>query len=183
VSFPKERGRPRGPAPLNENKRGRAQGPAPTILFVAVLLSLGMSAHSQDKNTAAPLANTAEISADKLQVDHEKRSAVFEGNVRASFGTFHVSCVRMSLKYTDSGEVDTLKAEGSVKVTAKDATAESKSAELDSGRGVLILTGSPVITKGPHRLEGSRIEVTLATGRVDVMEARGTFRLRAGVSK
>jgi lipopolysaccharide export system protein LptA len=165
-----------------EVSRRRARGPIPTVFFVA-LLFWGAKAHSQDKDTAAPLANTAEISADKLQVQSDKRSAVFEGNVRASFGTFRVSCAKMSLKYTDSGEVDRLKAEGSVKVTAKDATAESKTAELDSGRGVLILTGSPVITKGPHHLEGSRIEVTLATGRVDVMDARGTFRLSTGAAK
>jgi len=152
------------------------------ILFALILLFAPSVAVSQTGN-AVPLANTAEISADKLEVDHDKRSAVFEGNVRASFSAFHISCTRMSLKYTDSGKVDKLKAEGSVRVTADDATAESKTAELDSARGVLILTGSPIITKGPHRLEGSRIEVELKTGRVDVLEARGTFRLSDGASK
>jgi lipopolysaccharide export system protein LptA len=153
--------------------------------FLTVVLFLGLLgvARGEDKNAAVPLGNTADISADKLQVDHEKRSAVFEGNVRASFGAFRVSCVRMSLKYTDSGEVAALKAEGSVKVTTKDATAESERAELDSIRGVLILTGAPVITQGPNRLQGARIEVTLASGRVEVMEAKGTFRLNAGASK
>ncbi len=153
-----------------------ASGMIATALFL-LAPEIGIS---QGKPDAAPLANSADISADKLDVDHEKRTALFAGNVRASFRSFRVSCKRMSLRYTDAGKVEGLVASGSVKVTAKDATAEAETAELDSARGVLILTGSPILTKGPNRLEGARIEIALADGRVEVTKARGTFRLSEG---
>lgn len=133
-------------------------------------------------NTAVPLGNAVDITADHLEVQHGKHTAVFEGHVRAAFGKLRLTCASLSLQYNDKGEVDRLVARGKVTVHTDDTEATAGSARLDVKRDRLVLEDNPAITKGPHRLTGSRIEVQLSSGQVDVADAQGTFQLKAGAS-
>jgi lipopolysaccharide export system protein LptA len=121
---------------------------------------------------------TAEIKADTLSVDHEKRTAHFEGNVRGTIGVLSVRCARLDITYNDVGEVVSLVAVGGVAVSHRTSTAVCRTARLDAEKGVLVLEGSPVLTRGPHRLEGRRITLHLKSGRLQVDDARGKFSLR-----
>ena len=120
----------------------------------------------------------AEVTADKLNVDHKNRTADFEGHVRAVFDKLSMTCHKMSLSYDEAGDVKSLKASGNVTVVRDDVRATAQSVRLDSTTGRLILQGSPSLVKGPHRLTGQIIEVDLESGRLEVKEARGTFRLK-----
>ena len=126
---------------------------------------------------------TAEVKADQLFVDHEKKSAHFEGHVRATVGVLKVSCDRLDLTYDASGEIVALVASGGVTVTHTSSTAVAGTARLDAKKGILILEGNPSLTRGPHRLQGSRIAFHLETGRLEVDDAKGTFSLKKGAVK
>jgi lipopolysaccharide export system protein LptA len=122
--------------------------------------------------------DTVSVTADKLNVDHRKKEARFEGNVHAVVGVLTVECRRLHLTYNETGEIETLRASGGVTVVHQATVATASTAVLDAKAGILVLTGNPSLARGPHRLSGSRIEVHLKTGQLDIDQAKGTFRLK-----
>jgi lipopolysaccharide transport protein LptA len=124
----------------------------------------------------SPFRGEAEVNAKRLTVDHENQRAEFKGNVRAVYGGLILKCDRMVITYGKNGHVKTLTAAGRVVVTREDARATAETAVLRAKEGVLVLEGDPVLVKGAHRLEGTRIRVFLKSGQLEVEEAKGTFR-------
>jgi lipopolysaccharide transport protein LptA len=120
----------------------------------------------------------AEVRSDRLQVDHARRQAVFEGHVKATYGRLTISCSRMQVTYDDKGNVTALKAEGQVTVTREAARATAGLARLDVKQGLLVLENEPVLFQGAHRLTGSRIAIHIASGKIDVSQAKGRFELK-----
>jgi lipopolysaccharide export system protein LptA len=146
---------------------------------VAFVLCFCGSVFAEEKGFGKGIA---EVRSERLAVDHSKRHARFEGNVRAAYGDMTVRCERMELTYNAKGEVVTLQAEGKVVVTRDDAKATATFATLDAKHGVLVLKGTPVLVQGENRLEGMRITIHLKNNRIDVSEARGTFKLGTGAA-
>jgi lipopolysaccharide export system protein LptA len=142
------------------------------LLGMALLTSFAVMAG--EKGAAR---DEAEVTASRLKVDHEKRRAEFEGNVKAVYGALTLRCDKMSLTYDEEGGVASLTASGKVVVTRGDTRATAKTATLETGTGLLILEGDPVLVRGDNRLEGKRIRVYLKSGQLDIEEARGTFHL------
>jgi lipopolysaccharide export system protein LptA len=93
----------------------------------------------------------------------------------ARYGELELTCDEMTATYDERGAIASLEAKGGVGVRRGDATAEAGSARLDVKRKILVLEGGPIVTRGPHRLSGKRVEIRLDTGAVEVLEARGTF--------
>jgi lipopolysaccharide transport protein LptA len=120
---------------------------------------------------------SVEIEADRLQIDHRDRSARFDGHVTARYRELTLSCDSMRVSYDEHGSVIALRATGNVTVRKGDARATAAAGRLDARQGLLVLEGSAVLVRGPHRLEGARISVHLASGRLDVERARGVFQL------
>lgn len=120
---------------------------------------------------------SVEIESDRLQIDHRDRSALFEGHVQARYGELLLTCDSMRVSYDEQGAVIALRAIGSVTVRRGDARATASSGRLDARQGLLVLEGSAVLIRGPHRLEGRRISVHLVSGKLEVERARGVFRL------
>jgi len=126
------------------------------------------------------LSGVAEVQSDRLEVEHGKRRAKFFGNVKATYRSLKLECREMVVSYSESGGVTALLAKGQVIVRSEEAVATAATARLDAALGVLILEGKPSLIRGPNRLEGSRIEITLSSGRLDVVDARGTFKVGQG---
>jgi lipopolysaccharide export system protein LptA len=152
---------------------------------VASLAALGLAALAVAASARAGDAGVAdgtpaEVQADRLRVDHGRREARFEGRVRAVYGALELTCDLMEVSYDERGAVTALKAEGRVAVRRGEARATSERAQLDARQGLLVLEGRPVLTQGANRLEGARITVHLASGRLEVTEAHGVFRIAPG---
>ncbi|MFO8072873.1 MAG: LptA/OstA family protein [Polyangia bacterium] len=145
----------------------------------AALLTLALAALTARAACAAP-SGTAEIEADRLRIDNSSRTAVFEGHVRAVYGRLVLTCERMEAVYDERGDVISLHARGGVTVVRGEARARAGSARLEAESETLVLEGAPVLVRGPSRLEGERIEVGLADGRIEVTGARGRFELGGG---
>ena len=138
------------------------------ILPLVLLAGLGAAAKG-DKSV--------EVDSDRLEIDHRARTARFEGNVKATYGDLVLTCSSLSAVYGEDGAVLELDAKGPVTVVRKEARATAGHATLDAARGLLVLSGSPRIVRGPHTLSGKKITVNLETGEIRVLEARGKFRL------
>ena len=119
----------------------------------------------------------AEVTSRRLEVDNKARIARFIGDVRASYTGLEISCQEMTVAYESEGEISSLKATGGVLVERGDVLARADFATLDAKRGVLVLEGRPSLKKGGSTLQGSRIEMGLSDGRLQVVDARGTFKL------
>ena len=127
---------------------------------------------------AAPPA-AVEISADRLDIDHPHRRARFSGHVRAVVGELRVSCDELTAGYDDLGNLTRLEASGAVGVEHGDLAAQAGHALFLAPANRIELSGQPSLVRAGNRLTGRRIVVELATGRVTVEAARGTFRLPA----
>lgn len=143
-----------------------------TSLFTLMLVLLPQIALAQGLDRG-----TAEVNADRLSVDHTNKRAFFEGNVKAVYNKLTVTCDKMELAYDEDGRVVSLLAKGKVTVTRTNARATANTARLDAKKNILILEGNPTLTRGPHKLSGSRIQVHLADGRLEVTDVKGTFKL------
>lgn len=120
---------------------------------------------------------SVEVESDTLQINNAAKTAIFKGNVRAKYGSIRFRCAQMDVSYTEAGNLRTLVARGNVVVQKKGAHAKAAKARLDAVQGVLVLEGSPVLMQGKNRLEGESIRVHLASGKVDVVNAKGVFVL------
>ncbi len=140
------------------------------VVLLVMLFSPLVFAQSLDRGTA-------EVNADKLRVDHTNKRAFFSGNVKAVYNDLTVTCDQMELEYDDKGRVVLLIARGAVTVTRANARATANSARLDAKKNILILEGNPTVTRGPHSLRGSRIQVHLNDERLEVTDVKGSFKL------
>ncbi len=119
----------------------------------------------------------ASVRADRLKVSHEKRTASFEGNVEAVYGTLRIRCDRLEVRYGDDEGVESLEAQGHVRITREELEAHAQRARLDAQRFRLVLEGEPSVRRGAQTLEGRRVEIDLRTQEIEVLEARGVFEL------
>lgn len=125
--------------------------------------------------TAKSVANQVDIKSDKLEIQSEKKTASFTGNVRAKWGKLHFFCDKMSVTYTEKGTIVQLTAQGNVRVHRSGAKATANRATLHAPTGIISLEGNPTLKKDSNTLRGKRIEINLHSGSIEVKEAIGSF--------
>jgi lipopolysaccharide export system protein LptA len=148
----------------------------PLILLVIALVGIAIAPGLAGAGEGAKV----EVQADRLRIDHRQLSARFEGNVRARYQDLALSCEQMEVSYDEGGAVVALRASGRVVVKRGAARATAARGRLDARQGLLVLEGGPVLVQGGHRLEGARIVVHLADGRLEVEQAKGSFQIDLG---
>jgi lipopolysaccharide export system protein LptA len=74
--------------------------------------------------------------------------------------------------------VTSLTAEGRVVVARDNTKATAGLARLDARQGLLVLEKSPVLVQESNRLEGERISIHIASGKIEVIGAKGSFDLK-----
>jgi lipopolysaccharide transport protein LptA len=139
--------------------------------WVFLLLCPGAAADEPARKPAV------HVSADQLTVDHGRKQALFKGRVAVKYGALELRCAELQVGYGEDGQVQSLRALGGVVVEKQGARAEAATARLDVSQGLLVLEGRPVLTRGPHRIQGQRIEVDLDAVEIRVLGARGRFQL------
>ena len=124
-----------------------------------------------------------EIKADKLNIDAEKKEAVFEGNVRFVYEGVQFSCTKLWIRYDAQGTPQTLTATGSVTIVKDTTRAEAERAELNVESGMVILSGNPRCTRDRNTLKGKTVRLNIRTGEVEVNQATGRFFFEQGKSE
>jgi len=118
-----------------------------------------------------PREGTSTISSDKLEFDYQDFVARFEGNVRVVDPQFVLTADRILVffdKDAKTNEVRRLDAIGNVKVTSEDRAGSCGKAVYTRATGAIVLTQSPVVSKGENVLRGEKITVWLGESRIDV---------------
>jgi len=125
-----------------------------------------------------------EIEANRLDVDDNKKTAVFAGKVNARQGTFTMLSNKLIVYYTGSAadgqapkkakdqpgggdqNIRRIVARGAVQLSnGKDNSATGDEADYDVAKQVITLSGNVVLSQCGNVLKGSAIVINLATGQ------------------
>lgn len=128
-------------------------------------------------DTSRPL----EITADSLEVQQAKQTAVFEGNVQVVQGEIRMRANKLVVHYSDkkSGDsggptnISRIDASGKVFLSSPRETAEGDTGVYDVTNKRIDLKGNVVLTQGNNVLRGDKMTLNLITGKSRV-EGGGT---------
>jgi lipopolysaccharide export system protein LptA len=137
------------------------------VVLVAMLFAGAGTALGQITGTQINQKDPVEIVANTLDVQQDRRTATFAGNVVATQGVLTLRADKVTVAYANAGgpnTFDKLDATGKVFLSTPQETAQGNAATYDVGAGIITLTGGVVLTRGENVLRGERLVLNLATG-------------------
>ena len=169
-----------------------------SFLFLALIFTTGLLAPSagrceEQKRPGVEFpAQAIVIKSDSIEIDNQKKTVVFSGNVDARRDDMAIACEKMVLYYQEvpagkGGDktelkIDRITALGGVKITRREgglATADQAVYYQESEK--VVLTGKPRVTQGNDSVEGNVITLFLRENRSTV-EGSGDQKVRAVIA-
>lgn len=138
--------------------------------------SIGFAVNKE--NRAKPI----EITADSLVIDQSEGTAMYEGEVLVSQGTFRIAAPLVRVTYLREGDkvgdkIENIFASGGVTMTNGEEAAEAGEATYLPQDQQLEMLRDVIVTQGASALAGQKLNIDLETGR-GVMSGRVTTILR-----
>ena len=167
---------------INATPRSR-RGSAAAIAMAACLTALAAGpvlAQSGDPFGSFKHDNTQpiEITADSLAVNNAAQTATFTGAVEAGQGTLRLTADKVVVNYgaegdaNGSGNIDKLRADGTVFLSSGAETAKGEWAEYDVSQGVVTMGGNVVLTQGENAISGQSLRIDLNAGVGEISGGR-----------
>lgn len=138
-----------------------------------VLLFLPLTAFA---STEEPLQSRGpvEVTADRLEADDQAQTLIFSGNAVATQDDVTIYGDRLIVTYQgEKREIETVVAEGSVRITQGERLATGEKAVLYHAEERVVLTGSPKVIDGESSVQGQEITVFLNEKRSIVTGGEG----------
>jgi lipopolysaccharide transport protein LptA len=149
-----------------------------TVIALAAVIG-GAAAASSRSARAVPLAvvegQAFDVSADKLDVDVEKGTALLQGNVTAILGELEVRCPTVEIRYDKSPRVSFARGSGGVTAKLKGIDATASTVEFDASSRTVALKGSVRLSRGRGWVTAEQATVDMASGRVSLQEVKGSI--------
>jgi lipopolysaccharide export system protein LptA len=160
------------------------------LAAAGLMLSSGIAAAqssvdaSKLKAASANEAGAVDITADKMELQQDKKRAIFTGNVDAVRGNVRLKSQSLVIDYdevkkgdTSERQFKTLQADGKVVVTSKGQVINSDWAKMDIGANKIVMGGNVVVTQGATVLRGTQLNIDLNTGQSQLSggRVRGRF--------
>jgi lipopolysaccharide export system protein LptA len=167
-----------------------ARGLAAT-LTVLVALAGGALAQEQPAASGHDTSQPIEINADSLEVQQDRQIAIFRGKVDVVQGEMRLRADSLTVHYRDKngggGDVEAelgatisrIDASGNVFISSPSQTAQGREGVYDVERGVIVLTGAVVVTRGKNVIRGERVVLDLVSGRSRMESGAQGGRVRA----
>src|SRR5262249_51721330 len=108
------------------------------------------------------------MSADKVELDLEAKTALLTGHVKLEKGTMTVRCPRVDVRYDQVPHVTWAKGTGGVSAEVKGVKAEAPEVELDLAGQRLELRGGVKLRRGEGWLAAEQATIHLATAKVSL---------------
>ncbi len=144
---------------------------APLLALVLAVATAPTQAQGSRQQTEQPI----EITADSLEVQQDKRLAIFSGNVKAIQGTMRLRAATLVVHYRPAKEggmaesgISSIEASGRVFFSTAEETAEGDSGVYDVDKGTITLNQNVVLTRGNNVIRGNRLVLNLESGRSKV---------------
>jgi lipopolysaccharide export system protein LptA len=164
---------------------------------LAAALAIGGAAAAQTQNPFGGFKHDSsqpiEIVSDALEVRNAERQAIFTGRVVAGQGALRLTADTLTVWYVardgggdgggaagaaEGGDIDRLRAEGSVFLSSGEETASGQWADYDVASGLVTMGGGVTLTQGENAIRGERLNVDLnaGTGRIEGGRVQSVFR-------
>ncbi len=117
-------------------------------------------------------AEILQVEAPEATWDLAEGTVVFSGGVLANRGTLVLRCEQLSVRLDASGGFQRATCDGPVEASRGSWWATGGRAELEVGRGELVLEDGPRLGNGQHEMVGERILFALDEDRVDCSACR-----------
>ncbi len=116
------------------------------------------------------------ITSDKLELDAENRSFVYNGDVKVVQADVTITARQMVGRYGSDNKVETITARKDVVVTKNpDTKATSQLGVYDAKSGIVTLTENPHLFQGGNDLAADKITINLTTNK---SSAEGQVRMK-----
>jgi lipopolysaccharide export system protein LptA len=142
-------------------------------VFVWVLFAGVAQAVSVQHRGTSSLPIT--VKSNELAAENRGKTAIFTGKVVAKQGDVTIFCDKMTIFYGKTqGDVDTIEADGNVRIVQENRTGLSSHAIYESKQGKITLTGgNPKIMQGDDTVSGEIITYFIDEERSSVSSGTG----------
>jgi len=152
--------------------------PVRAVAVAALVVAGGLMA-SGSPAQADPLAVVAgealDVTADRLNVDVDKGTAVLEGAVHARLGELEVRCPRVEIRYDEAPKVRWARGTGGVNASVRGIEARAEVVEVDVGSRQVNLSGGVHLKRGRGWVHAERATIDLATRKVSLSDVKGSI--------
>ena len=132
---------------------------------------------------AAPLAvvegEALDVSAERLEVDVDRGTALLQGNVSLTFGDIEIRCPKVEIRYDRSPRVSFARGTGGVTARLKGTEATADAIEFDAASRKVSLSGAVRLTRGRGWMRAERAVLDIASGKVSLEEVKGSIPIEA----
>ena len=135
-------------------------------LFAAAAIYVLAGAAVASAQTSGPVEPTLITSDGPLEMDNNKKVAIFDENVVVIDAQGKVNADHMEVFFDKDNEIDHIYCKGNVKIDQKERRSESDEAVYEAKNQKLILTGNPVIKQGLDEYKAEKITIFTAENRV-----------------
>lgn len=118
---------------------------------------------------------TLDVTAQSLDVDVNKNTAVLQGNVHATLGDLDVVCPKVEVHYDRAPRVRWARGSGGVRAVLKGIQATASVVEVDVAQRRVTLSGGVRLTRGRGWLSAERATIDLRTHRVSLVNVQGSI--------
>ncbi|MCE0521798.1 MAG: hypothetical protein LV480_02685 [Methylacidiphilales bacterium] len=137
-----------------------------------------LPAQNADDNETPPPAGETVITSDELHADQTTHTSVFTGNVIVLGTNFRMTCLEMTVYFTNDNKVNKIVATDNVIITQPDRVTTCGHAEYYRDSDTFVLTDQPVIHDHQTQVTGARITINRATQKMTVDGGRSTVVLK-----
>ena len=138
-----------------------------SFVLLAALASTGAATAQQRHDSNAPIS----FDAAHAELQDQQGRAILSGGVKVRQAEMTLSADRVTIAYSGkalsggSPQASRIDASGGVVVTRPDQTARGSYGGYDITRRVVIMLGGVTLTQGANTVSGSRLTITLDTGK------------------
>jgi lipopolysaccharide export system protein LptA len=116
-----------------------------------------------------------QMSADRLDLDVEAKTALLTGHVKLARGAMSLSCPRVDLRYDHVPHVTWARGSGGVVAEVRGVRAEAPDVEVDLGARTMELRGGVRLTRGDGWITAERASIDIATAKVTMSDVKGSI--------
>jgi lipopolysaccharide export system protein LptA len=148
------------------------------LLLVALALAGATTVSAVARTMSAeppPDGEGLQMSADRLDLDVEARTALLTGHVKLARGPMTLSCPRVDVRYDHVPHVTWARGSGGVVAEVKGVRAEAPEVEVDLGARTMELRGGVRLTRGDGWITAERATINIATARVTMTDVKGSI--------
>lgn len=122
---------------------------------------------------------TLDVTAQTLDVDVNKGTAVLQGDVRAQLGDLVVLCPKVEVRYDQAPHVRWARGTGGVTARLKGIEAKASVVEVDVARRRVKLSGGVRLTRGRGWIRAQYATIDIATRKVSLRDVKGSIPVEA----